>query len=96
MSYSQQKEQVTLTAFLEDQGDPDTTYPYDKTREQLLKVISEGIPVDLITVDQIWLGEFAENGLLTDLTNYTQKWGRSINHYCYYQPQRIPLASSPH
>jgi maltose-binding protein MalE len=36
--------------------------------------MSEGIPVDLITVDQIWLGKFAENGLLTDLTNYTQKW----------------------
>ena len=107
MSYSQQKEQVTLTAILEDQGDPErwsallqqsiqelnakhpeldininyTTYPYDKTREQLLKVISEGIPVDLITVDQIWLGEFAENGLLTDLTNYTQKWGRSSDWY---------------
>ena len=69
MLYSQQKEQVTLTAFLEDQGDPErwsallqqsiqelnakhpeldininyTTYPYDKTREQLLKVISEGL-----------------------------------------------------
>jgi multiple sugar transport system substrate-binding protein len=107
MSYSQQKEQVTLRAILEDQGDPErwspllqqsiqelnakhpeldininyTTYPYDKTREQLLKVISEGIPVDLITLDQIWLGEFAENGLLTDLTNYTQKWGRSSDWY---------------
>jgi multiple sugar transport system substrate-binding protein len=107
MSYSQQKEQVTLRAILEDQGDPErwspllqqsiqelnakhpeldininyTTYPYDKTREQLLKAISEGIPVDLITVDQIWLGEFAENGLLTDLTNYTQKWGRSSDWY---------------
>ena len=107
MSYSQQKEQVTLRAILEDQGDPErwspllqqsiqelnakhpeldininyTTYPYDKAREQLLKAISEGIPVDLITVDQIWLGEFAENGLLTDLTNYTQKWGRSSDWY---------------
>jgi multiple sugar transport system substrate-binding protein len=107
MSYSQQKEQVTLRAILEDQGDPErwspllqqsiqelnakhpeldininyTTYPYDKTREQLLKVMSEGIPIDLITVDQIWLGEFAENGLLTDLTNYTQKWGRSSDWY---------------
>jgi multiple sugar transport system substrate-binding protein len=107
ISYSQEKEQVTLTAILEDPGDPErwspllqqsiqelnakhpeldininyTTYPYDKTREQLLKAMSEGLPVDLITVDQIWLGEFAENGLLTDLTNYTQKWGRSSDWY---------------
>ena len=107
MSYSQQKEQVTLRAILEDQGDPErwspllqqsiqelnakhpeldininyTTYPYDKTREQLLKAMSDKVPVDLITVDQIWLGEFAENGLLTDLTNYSQKWGRSPDWY---------------
>jgi multiple sugar transport system substrate-binding protein len=107
MSYSQQKEQMTLTAILEDQGDPErwspllqqsiqelnakhpeldininyTTYPYDKTREQLLKAMSDKVPVDLITVDQIWLGEFAENGLLTDLTNYTQTWGRSPDWY---------------
>ena len=107
ISYSQPKKQVTLTAILEDQGDPErwnsllqrsiqelnakhpdldvsinyTTYPYDKTREQLLKVMSDRIPVDLITVDQIWLGEFAENGLLSDLTNYTQAWGRSSDWY---------------
>jgi multiple sugar transport system substrate-binding protein len=107
ISYSQQKEQVTLRAILEDQGDPErwspllqqsiqelnakhpeldininyTTYPYDKTREQLLKAMSDKVPVDLITVDQIWLGEFAENGLLTDLTNYSQKWGRSPDWY---------------
>ena len=107
MSYSQQKEQVTLRAILEDQGDPDrwspllqqsiqelntkhpeldininyTTYPYDNTREQLLKAMSDKVPVDLITVDQVWLGEFAENGLLIDLTNYSQKWGRSPDWY---------------
>jgi multiple sugar transport system substrate-binding protein len=107
MSYSQQKEQVTLRAILEDQGDPErwspllqqsiqelntkhpeldininyTTYPYDKTREQLLDAMSDKVPVDLITVDQVWLGEFAENGLLMDLTNYTQKWGRSPDWY---------------
>ena len=25
-------------------------------------------PVDILTVDRIWLGEFAEKGFLTDLT----------------------------
>ncbi len=32
-------------------------------------------------MDQIWLGEFAEKGLLTDLTNYTEKWGRAPQWY---------------
>jgi multiple sugar transport system substrate-binding protein len=58
-----------------------TTYPYNETRDRLLKTMSDKIPVDLITVDQIWLGEFAEKGLLTDLTNYTQTWGRSSDWY---------------
>ena len=58
-----------------------TTYPYDETREQLLRAMHDKIPLDLITVDQIWLGEFAEKGLLTDLTNYTQAWGRSSDWY---------------
>jgi multiple sugar transport system substrate-binding protein len=38
-------------------------------------------PVDLVSVDQIWLGEFAEKGLLTDLTNYVMKWGRASDWY---------------
>ncbi|MGA7692018.1 MAG: extracellular solute-binding protein [Nitrososphaeraceae archaeon] len=58
-----------------------TTYPYNETRDQLLKAMSDNIPVDLITVDQIWLGEFAEKGLLADLSNYTQTWDRSSDWY---------------
>ena len=34
-----------------------------------------------MTVDQIWLGEFVQKGFLTDLTNYTQKWGRENDWY---------------
>ncbi|HET9356878.1 MAG TPA: extracellular solute-binding protein, partial [Nitrososphaeraceae archaeon] len=40
-----------------------------------------GTSVDVITLDQIWLGEFAEKGLLTDLTNYTQKGGGTSDWY---------------
>ena len=58
-----------------------TTYPYNETRERLIKTMSERTPIDLVTVDQIWLGEFAENGLLADLTNYTQTWDRSSDWY---------------
>ena len=32
-------------------------------------------------LDQIWLGEFAQKHLLTDLTNYTEKWGRASDWY---------------
>jgi multiple sugar transport system substrate-binding protein len=104
---SAQKEQVTLTAILEDQGEPErwltllqpamqelrarhpdmdiqlnhTTYPYEKTRAELLTAMSNQTPIDLITVDQIWLGEFAEKGLLTDLTSRTEIWGRSSDWY---------------
>src|SRR5919107_5513903 len=104
---SAQKEQVTLTAILEDQGEaerwltllqpamqelrarhPDmdiqlnhTTFPYDKTRSELLTAMSNQTPIDLITVDPIWLGEFVEKGFLTDLTNRTENWERSSDWY---------------
>ena len=104
---SSQKKQVTLTALLEDQGDPArwktllepamqelkarhpdmnielnyTSYPYDKTRTHMLAALTNQTPVDLISLDQIWLGEFAQKGLLTDLTNYAMKWGRIPDWY---------------
>jgi multiple sugar transport system substrate-binding protein len=38
-------------------------------------------PIDLISVDQIWLGEFAEGGFLTDLTERANTWGRENDWY---------------
>ena len=38
-------------------------------------------PVDLVSIDQIWLGEFAQKGLLADFSNYTQSWGREKDWY---------------
>jgi multiple sugar transport system substrate-binding protein len=104
---SAQKGQVSLTAMLEDQGDPGrwqfllqsaiqelqtrhpdmdirikyTTYPYDKTQGEILKAMSNQTPIDLITVDPIWLGKFVEKGILTDLTNRSEKWGRQKDWY---------------
>jgi multiple sugar transport system substrate-binding protein len=101
------KEQVTLTAILEDQGDPErwktliqpaveemrtrhpdldikinyTTYPYDQAKKQMLDAISNQTHVDLISLDQIWVGEFAENGLLTDITDRVKNWGRISDLY---------------
>jgi multiple sugar transport system substrate-binding protein len=104
---SAQKGQVSLTAMLEDQGDPGrwqfllqsaiqelqtrhpdmdirikyTTYPYDKTQGEILKSMANQTPIDLITVDPIWLGKFVEKGILTDLTNRSENWGRQKDWY---------------
>jgi multiple sugar transport system substrate-binding protein len=55
--------------------------PYLNLHEQILKSMANQTPVDILTIDYIWLGEFAEKGFLTDLTNYTKKWGRSSDWY---------------
>lgn len=98
---------ITLTALLEDQGDPTrwnsliepamqklmerhpdvdveikyTTSPYNETRLNILSALESKAPVDLITIDQIWLGEFAGKGLLSDLSNFTETWGRQSDWY---------------
>jgi multiple sugar transport system substrate-binding protein len=58
-----------------------TTFPYEPSRTQILSALSNKIPIDLISVDQIWLGDFAERGYLTDLTDYLHKWGRASDWY---------------
>src|ERR671923_1202233 len=101
------KEQATLTAILEDQGDPErwktliqpaveemrskhpdldikinyTAYPYDQAKKQMLDAISNQTHVDLISLDQIWVGEFVERGLLTDITDKVNNWGRISDLY---------------
>jgi multiple sugar transport system substrate-binding protein len=55
--------------------------PPAATKDQMLRAITNGTHIDIISLDQIWLGEFAEKGLLTDLTNYTEKWGRLSEWY---------------
>ena len=37
-----------------------TTYPYDQARIHMLGTLTNKTPIDLISVDQIWLGEFAD------------------------------------
>jgi multiple sugar transport system substrate-binding protein len=103
-----QKKQITITAILDDQGDPPRLLkwlfqpaikelearhqdleikmdyrpvPYLNLHEQIFKSMANQTPIDIFTVDHIWLGEFAEKGFLTDLTNYTKKWGRFSDWY---------------
>jgi multiple sugar transport system substrate-binding protein len=58
-----------------------TILPYNDAREHMLEAMSNKSNIDLISVDQIWLGEFAEKGYLTDLSNYSKAWGRLSNWY---------------
>jgi multiple sugar transport system substrate-binding protein len=55
--------------------------PYNSTRSHILSAISNRTSIDLISVDQIWLGDFAQRGYLTDLTDRVQSWGRASDWY---------------
>jgi multiple sugar transport system substrate-binding protein len=58
----------------------------NSTRDEITHLLSNQTPIDIITVDQIWLGELAQKGLLTDLTNYTeQQWDRDGDEEWYFQ-----------
>ena len=50
---------------------------YNNTRMKLINELSNqsGRSIDLVSVDQIWLGEFAEKGLVTDLSDRVTKVG---------------------
>ncbi len=58
-----------------------TTTPYNQTREHLLNTLGNKTSVDLVSVDQIWLGDFAQRGYLANLTNYVKSWGRASDWY---------------
>jgi multiple sugar transport system substrate-binding protein len=58
-----------------------TEFPGNVSRSRILSALENKSSIDIISVDQIWLGEFAERGLLTDLSNYTQRWGRASDWY---------------
>src|SRR5919107_2317384 len=60
-----------------------TDFPYNETRNQILDRLSNGSnnSVDIVSVDQIWLGEFAEKGLIRNLTADFEKWGRISDLY---------------
>jgi multiple sugar transport system substrate-binding protein len=63
-------------------------FPYNVTRNELIDRLSNGNnnnnnnnSVDIVSVDQIWLGEFAELGLLRNLTDEFEEWGRMSDLY---------------
>jgi multiple sugar transport system substrate-binding protein len=58
-----------------------TDFLYNETRSQILNRISNGDPIDIVSVDQIWLGEFAEKGMIRNLTDEFEEWGRMSDLY---------------
>ena len=56
-------------------------FPYNVTRNSILDRLSNGDTVDIVSVDQIWLGEFAGKGLLKNLTSEFEQWGRMSDLY---------------
>src|ERR671914_364561 len=59
----------------------DYSEPYNEFRDSTLDRLSNGDPIDIISIDQIWLGEFAERGLLRNLTADFEQWGRMGDLY---------------
>ncbi|MGD1834138.1 MAG: extracellular solute-binding protein [Nitrososphaeraceae archaeon] len=55
--------------------------PYSDTRTQILTAMAGNMPVDLVSIDQIWLGEFAEGGFLYDMTDKTKQWNKTKDWY---------------
>lgn len=55
--------------------------PYADTRNQILVAMAAKTPIDLISLDQIWLGEFAEGKFLANLSKQAQIWNRSTDWY---------------
>ena len=56
-------------------------FEYSNERTQFLEAMANQTSIDIMSLDQIWLGEFAEKGFLTDLTDRIQNWGRSSDWY---------------
>ncbi|MDQ3853153.1 MAG: extracellular solute-binding protein [Thermoproteota archaeon] len=57
------------------------SFPYSDTRNEILDRLSNGDSIDIISIDQIWLGEFAELGLIRNLTDEFDEWGRISDLY---------------
>ena len=49
-------------------------FNYADLRSKFLTAAAGGNPPDVVQVDIIWLGEYADGGVLTDLTNRLQAW----------------------
>ncbi len=54
---------------------------YNESRKAIFNELANGADVDLVSVDQIWVGQFAEKGLLLNLTDNFEKWKGASDMY---------------
>ena len=60
--------------------------PYQSVHSAFLRLIANKTSLDIIDIDPSWLGEFAQKGFLTDLTNFSQNWGQLHDLYQVFLP----------
>lgn len=58
-----------------------TILAYEETRSRIAEAIRNQSLPNIISLDQIWLAEFAEKGQLADLSDRSAVWGRSSDWY---------------
>lgn len=54
---------------------------YEESRSEMTESIRNQTAIDIVSLDQIWLGQFAQEGLLVNLNSRTESWGRSSDWY---------------
>jgi multiple sugar transport system substrate-binding protein len=59
---------------------------YQNVHSAFLRLIANRTSVDIIDIDPSWLGEFAQKGFLTDLTNLSRSWGQLDDLYQVFLP----------
>lgn len=58
-----------------------TTVPYPEYQQRLLTAVQGGNPPDIATLDQIWVGAFAQAGAVEDLTDEAKAAGLSRDQF---------------
>lgn len=73
-----QFQQEAVNRFMEENPDivvEVTTIPYPEYQQRLLTAVQGGNAPDIATLDQIWVGAFAEAGAISDLTDFAASAG---------------------
>lgn len=58
-----------------------TTVPYPEYQQRLLTAVQGGNAPDIATLDQIWVGAFAQAGAISDLTDFAENAGLSRENF---------------
>ena len=77
-------QQEAVNRFMEENPDITievTTIPYPEYQQRLLTAVQGGNAPDVATLDQIWLGAFAEAGAVVDLTDRAADAGLTRNEF---------------